>query len=88
MLDISFRSELPGKILVYMDGYDARVFKRLVKTLGSEEYAQNAILLTGLLSDSPDGTKLSPEDEHGVKASFNELVGLSYEEFVNRSLTL
>lgn len=80
MLDISLRPELPGKAIVYLDGHDARLFKRLVKLLGSEERAQNAIILTGALADSPKET-LTSEDTREVLDSFKDLVGFDYEEF-------
>lgn len=82
MLDISRRSELPGKSIVYLDGQDARIFKKLVKALGSEERAQNAMILTGLLAGSPND-KLSYEDKRKVIASFREIVGCDYEAFQN-----
>lgn len=80
MLDISLRPELPRKAIVYLDGHDARLFKRLVKLLGSEERAQNAIILTGALADSPK-EGLSQDDAREIFNSFKELVGYDYEEF-------
>ena len=63
-----------------MDGLDARLFKKLVKILGSEQRAQYAIILTGALEDSPR-ERLSTEDAREIFNSFKELVGYDYEEF-------
>ncbi|MDG6998557.1 MAG: hypothetical protein JRN15_05520 [Nitrososphaerota archaeon] len=80
MLDISSRPELPGKAIVYMDGQDARLFKRLAKILGSEKRAQNAMILIGLLAGSSN-EKLSTEDQREIVSSFQEIIGYDYEVF-------
>ena len=80
MLDISSRPELPGKAIVYMDGHDARIFRKLAKILGSEERAQNALIIVGLLAGYSND-KLNPEDEHEVVSSFEEVTGYDYVSF-------
>lgn len=81
MLDISLRPGLPKKALVYLDGHDARLFKKLVKVLGSEERAQSAIILTGVMAE-PKRERLTPDAEREVVNSFKELVGCEYEAFL------
>lgn len=63
-----------------MDGYDARLFKKLVKVLGSEEQVQNAMILTGLIAESSN-ERLSADDNQVVLDIFEELVGCKYETF-------
>ncbi len=50
LIDFSQNEQHPARVVVYLDGPDARVFKRLVSKLGSEESAQNAIILLGFLT--------------------------------------
>jgi hypothetical protein len=71
---------MPDKAIVYMDGRDARIFKQLLHRLGSEERVQNAMILTGLLSRS-DGVGVDKRQADEIKASFPELVGVSFEDF-------
>ena len=40
MLDVSYRSDKPDSVLIYADGSDARVLRKLIFSLGSEEKAQ------------------------------------------------
>jgi hypothetical protein len=73
---------MPGKAIVYLDGHDARIFKRLMYKLGSEERVQNAMILTGLLSRYEErSTRSTRRKAQEIKASFPELVGVSFEEF-------
>jgi len=82
MLDISFRSNKPGSIVVYADGEDARFLKKLISRLGSEEKAQNALILAGFLSKlERKGGPASSARASRVKEKFEEAVGISYEEF-------
>jgi hypothetical protein len=82
LLDISLRAETPDKAVVYMDGRDARIFKQLLYKLGSEERVQNAMILTGLLSQTMEAsTKLGKQQASEIKASFPDLVGMSFEDF-------
>lgn len=83
MLDISLRSELPDKAIVYLDGLDARIFRKLLSALQSEEKVQNAIILCGLLQavkemDAPPANLSEAE----IEASFSEFVGITFSEFV------
>lgn len=80
MLDISLRPELPKKALVYLDGQDARLFKNLVKILGSEERAQCAIILTGVMAEAKKD-RLTTDAEREVVKNFKELVGCDYVAF-------
>jgi hypothetical protein len=81
LLDISIRPELPGKAIVYLDGLDARIYKELLKKLGSEERVQNAIILSGLLSKSRRNRKISEAKLRAARSSFRELVGITFEDF-------
>lgn len=74
------REDLPGKAIVYMDGQDARFFKKLARVLRSEEKAQYAMIFTGLFARSPR-EKMSPENEREVMATFKEIVGCDYGAF-------
>ncbi len=51
---------MPDKAIVYLDGHDARIFNLLLYKLGSEERVQNAMILTGLLSQNAEtGMRIS-----------------------------
>ena len=71
---------MPDKAIVYLDGRDARVFNQLLYKLGSEERVQNAMILTGLLSQTAE-TGISKRQSNEIKSSFPELVGVSFEDF-------
>jgi hypothetical protein len=82
MLDISFRSNKPGSIVVYADGEDARLLQKLISHLGSEEKAQNAIILSGFLSKlERKGGPASEARASRVRQKFEEMVGIPFEEF-------
>ena len=82
MLDISFRYNKPGSISVYADGADARFLRKLISVLGSEERAQNALILTGFVAKlQKTGTASSEFRARRARESFEELVGVSYQEF-------
>ena len=82
MLDISLRAEVPDKAIVYLDGRDARIFNHLLSKLGSEERVQNAMILTGLLSQTAEtGMQISKRQANEIRASFPDLVGVSFEDF-------
>jgi len=68
--------------MVYADGHDGRVLKSLISLLGSEENAQNALILTGFLSkiEKKGGSAFAARAKL-VKESFRELVGVSYQEY-------
>jgi hypothetical protein len=82
LLDVSFRSNKPGSILVYADGADARLLRKLLSVLGSEERVQNALILTGLLSklEKKTGTADAVRAKK-VRECFEGLVGVSFQEF-------
>ena len=83
MLDVSYRSEKPDSVLIYADGSDARVLRKLISSLGSEEKAQIALILTGFLSKlEKKGGFASAMRATKVKENFEELVGISFEEFL------
>lgn len=89
MLDISFRSNKPRSILVYSDGADARLFKKLISMLGSEEKVHNAIILTGFIAkqEKREGASSAARAKR-ARDSFEELVGISYQEFQRLVSTL
>jgi hypothetical protein len=73
---------MPDKAIAYLDGSDARIFKRLLCKLGSEERVQNAMILTGLLSQTTEtGMRINKRQANETKASFSEFVGVSFEDF-------
>ncbi len=83
MLDVSYRSDKPDSVLIYADGSDARVLRKLISNLGSEERAQTALILTGFLSklERKGGIAYAMRAKK-VKENFKELVGVSYSEFL------
>jgi hypothetical protein len=89
LLDISFRSNKPGSIVVYADGSDARVIQKLITILGSEERAQNALILAGFLSklEKTSGSAAQVRAKR-VREKFEELVGVSYLEFLKLAESL
>jgi len=83
LLDVSYRSDKPESVLIYADGSDARVLRKLISNLGSEEKAQIALILTGFLSKMERrGGFASSMKARKVKESFKNLVGISYTEFL------
>jgi hypothetical protein len=80
LIDVSLRVELHDKAVVYLDGPDARLFKKLLHKLGSEEKVQNAMILTGLLSQKGESRSAISKQE-AIRASFLELVGVQYDDF-------
>ena len=81
LLDIS-RAREKNRLSVYMDGADARVYRALKLKLGSEERANNAILLTGMIEKLQlRQDKYSVETIRSIKRNFNELVGISSTRF-------
>ena len=67
---------------MYADGVDARVIRKLISFLGSEERAQNALILTGLLSKlEKTSNAVSTARAKRVRESFEDLVGISYQDF-------
>ena len=82
LLDISPAKNDKSEAIVYLDGKDARVYRTLVNVLGTEEKAQNAIMLLGLLEKLRQLTS----EEGQIRRSktrdlFPEYVGVSYEQF-------
>ena len=88
MLDVSYRSDKPDSVLIYADGSDARVLRKLILNLGSEEKAQAALILTGFLSKfEKKGGIDSAFKSKKVKENFKELVGISFPEFLKLTET-
>jgi len=82
LLDVSFRSNKPGSIVVYSDGVDARLLRKLIAALGSEEKAQNALILMGFLSKLEKKSGIaSAVRAKRVRESFQDLVGIPFQEF-------
>jgi len=83
LLDVSYRRERPDNVFVYADGNDARIIRNLVLRLGSEEKVHNALILTGALWKlERDGKVGHSTRARRVKDSFQELVGVSYREYL------
>ncbi len=68
--------------MVYADGVDARLMRRLISRLGSEERVQNALILTGFISklEKKSGA-VNIARAKRVRQNFEELVGVSFQEF-------
>lgn len=77
------KKENPDRAIAYFDGRDARVYKALVSRLRSEEAAQNAIILVGLMAKLKklDSCRASEEVER-IQKLFPKHVGVSYRKFV------
>jgi hypothetical protein len=81
LLDISFRPNKPGKVVVYADGKDARMLRKLIASIG-EERAQNALILFGFISKlEKKGGAVSAARALRARQKFEEVVGMSFEEF-------
>jgi len=75
--------------VVYTDGVDARLMRKLISSLGSEERAQNALILTGLLSKLEKKTDAaSAARAKRVRERFDELVGIPFQEFQRLTETI
>ena len=78
MIDISVDRQDTAKATAYLDGADARLFRRLRVKLGSDEFAQNAIILQGLISKL-EGSRKKKEVEE-IEKLFPGIIGISYAE--------
>ncbi len=84
MIDISARKENPNRAIAYFDGRDARVYKALVSRLGSEDAAQNAIILVGLMAKLKKlGSRKASDEVETIQKLFPKHVGVSYRRFVS-----
>lgn len=82
MIDISIRKENANRAIAYFDGADARVYRTLVSRLGSEDAAQNAVILVGLLAKLRKlETRKAAEEIDRIQRLFPKLVGVSYKKF-------
>jgi len=83
LLDVSYGRDKPDSVVVYADGPDARIFRKLVRSLGSEERAQNALILTGAIYKlERKGGATSIIRAKRVKDGFRDLVGVTYLEYL------
>jgi hypothetical protein len=78
LIDISMDRRDSTKAFAYLDGPDARLFRRLRAKLGSDQSAQSAIILEGLINKL-EGSKNSKKVEE-IKLLFPKIVGVSYGE--------
>ena len=68
--------------MVYADGVDARLLRKLISSLGSEERVQNALILAGFISKlEKKGGTVSTAKARRARESFNDLVGMPFQEF-------
>ena len=82
MIDISIRRENPYRAIAYFDGADARVYRAIVSRLRSEDAAQNAVILVGLIAKLGKlQTKKAVEEIERIQKLFPRLVGISYKKF-------
>jgi hypothetical protein len=80
LIDVRDRQdETNHSITIYMDGKDSRLFRRLVSRLGSEEAAQNAIILQGLLENLNERGKESEAKK--IEKQWKKIVGVTKAEF-------
>jgi hypothetical protein len=88
LLDVSYRSDKPDSVLIYADGSDARVLRKLISSLGSEEKVQTALILAGYLSKlEKKGGFTSVARARKVEENFKELIGISFPEFLKMAET-
>jgi hypothetical protein len=78
LIDISIDKSGSERAYVYLDGPDARLFKRLRERLGSDELAQKAIILEGLIKKLEDSQNTKRAEE--VIDLFPRVAGLSHAE--------
>ena len=78
MIDISIDRDDGAKVHAYLDGPDARLFRILRAKLGSDESAQNAIILQGLISKLQWGGNRKQIEE--IEKAFPDIIGVSYAE--------
>jgi hypothetical protein len=78
LIDISIDRHDNAKAYAYLDGPDARLFRILRAKLGSDESAQNAIILQGLISKLQWEGKRKQIEE--IEKAFPDIVGVSYAE--------
>jgi hypothetical protein len=84
LLDVSTDTEDASRVVAYLDGPDARLFKALLEKLGSEDKVQSALILLGLLSKLEDAEgAVSSEKTETAKDLFLEYAGVTYEQFLN-----
>ena len=82
LLDISLRDADPNRAIAYLDGADARLYRALVVHLGSEEAAQNAVILVGLMEKLRKvGTSAASSEMAKLQRIFPKVVGVSYKHF-------
>ncbi|MGI0079242.1 MAG: hypothetical protein ACRECH_06425 [Nitrososphaerales archaeon] len=82
MIDISIRKENADRAIAYFDGADARIYRGLVSRLGSEDAAQNAVILIGLIAKLGKlRTRKATEEIGRIHRLFPKLVGVSYKRF-------
>jgi hypothetical protein len=81
MLDL-FPDRDKHKFHAYMDGRDSLLFKSLVRKLGSEERAQNAFILLGVISEEEKKDSLdSRKRVTKAKNAFPDYVGVTFDAF-------
>ena len=72
----------PNRAIAYLDGLDARLYKALVVRLGSEDAAQNAVILVGLMEKLRKvGTTAAASEIAKLQRLFPKVVGVSYKRF-------
>ena len=80
-MDIVTKKSDSLKAVAYLDGIDARIFTRLTQRLGSQEKAQNAIILVGLFHNFESSrSKASLEKIEKIKLYFIEELGMPFDE--------
>jgi folate-dependent phosphoribosylglycinamide formyltransferase PurN len=78
LIDISIDRRNSRKAHVYLDGPDARLFRRLREKLDSDELAQSAIILAGFIRKLEDSENTKKKEE--IVNIFPKVAGLSYAE--------
>jgi hypothetical protein len=68
-------------IVVSLDGRDAELFRMLVRKLGSEKRAQDAIILQGYLTKLSQSGQVSAIDVERVERLWPKVIGVSKKQF-------
>jgi hypothetical protein len=78
LIDISIDRDDSAKAYAYLDGADARVYRKLRDKLGSDESAQNAMILQGLMNKLERSGNIRKVGE--IEKLFPDIIGISYAE--------
>jgi hypothetical protein len=81
MLSFSSPKKNPNRIFVTLDGKDGVLFKRLIRVLGSEKRAQNAVILEGFIARLRATDQISQKEIAIVEKRWKTLTGYTKGDF-------